>query len=144
MITSKTLRRAMHKMAAKKGDFTLFATFMRSNGLGLWDLVVAAPWLNKERYKAMREVAGLLREAVGKSAISGFAKVVPVDADDPSVQFILTNLPVEDGEIRIKKPDLFDLEFDEAIIFRAKKPAANRNGAARRKAEPVAVGADGT
>jgi hypothetical protein len=45
VIPTGVLRKAMHEIAAKKGDFTLFALFKRADGLGRWDLVVSAPWL---------------------------------------------------------------------------------------------------
>jgi hypothetical protein len=47
-------RRAMHEIAVKKGNFTLFALFMpadaplhRGDDPGTWDLVVSAPWLEE-------------------------------------------------------------------------------------------------
>ena len=51
-----------------------------------------------------------------------FARVHPVPSDDPTVNFIVKNFPVEDGERRIGRNELFGLEMDDAIFLRAKLP----------------------
>lgn len=42
-ISTAKLRRAMRKIAAKQGDFTVFGLVMRADDPGSWDLVVSAP-----------------------------------------------------------------------------------------------------
>ena len=126
MIAASVLRKAMHEIAARKGSFTLFALFMRADAPGTWDLVVSAPWLESGTLKATRKLVALLASSIGTDALQQFARVATVDSDTPAVRFILANLPVDDGELRVRNPDLFGLEIDEAIIFRAKRPDSNR------------------
>lgn len=116
----------MHEIAAKKGDFTLFALFMRADALGAWDLVVSAPWLESGKLKATSELVELLSESIGTEALQHFSRVATVDSDNPAVKFILANLPVEDGELRVRSTELFGLQIEEAVIFRAKKPDPNK------------------
>lgn len=131
MITNATLRKAMQVIAAKKGDFTLFALFMRSDAPGTWDLVVSAPWLEKGRLKATSELVELLSDSIGEGSLHDFSRIATVGKDHPAVRFILANLPVDDGELRVRSTDLFGLQIDEAIIFRARRPSADRNGPAK-------------
>ena len=113
------LRKAMHEITAKKGDFTLFALFRRANGLGGWDLVVAAPWLEAGRLKAIGEVIDLVTKSIGRW-LQHLARVEVVPSDDPTVK-LLASTPVEDGERRLVNTDLFGLQIEEAIILRAKR-----------------------
>ena len=140
MITNATLRKAMHEIATKKGDFVLFAIVMRSDAPGTWDLVVSAPWLEKGQLKATSELVELLSNSIGEEALHYFSRIATVGKDHPTVKFILTNLPVDDGELRVRSTDLFGLQIDEAIIFRAKKPSADRNGQSSKALHPTAAG----
>ena len=126
MIPTSALRDAMHDIAAKKGDFTLFALFRRADALGTWDLVVSAPWIESGKLKATSEFVNLLAESIGTESLKQFARVQTVGEDSPAVKFILTNLPVDDGEFRLQSTALFGLEIEEAIIFRAKRPNAKK------------------
>lgn len=140
MIANSKLRNAMRKIASNKGDFTLFALFMRSDNPGKWDLVVSAPWLEKGQLKATSELVGLLSDSIGDEALHEFSRIATVGRDNPAVKFILENLPVDDGERRVRSTDLFGFQLDEAIIFRAKKPQVGRNGPSNRALHPPAAG----
>ena len=123
MIAVSSLGKAMHEMVAQKGDFTLFALLRRDEPLyGLWDLVVSAPWLNSDTLAATREVADHLAKSIGTKGLQQLARVVVIGDDNPTVKFFLKNVPVDDGERRIQKTDLFGLQIEEGIIFRAKRP----------------------
>ncbi len=54
MIHTAALDKAMDDIAKRKGEFWLFGLFMRADASGIWDLVVAAPWLESGKLKAVR------------------------------------------------------------------------------------------
>ncbi|MBZ5617875.1 MAG: hypothetical protein LAQ69_03950 [Acidobacteriia bacterium] len=137
MITTNALRKAMRDIAAKKGDFTLFALFKRANGIGKWDIVVSAPWLDGS-LKTSRELVDLLAKSIGRKSLPQFARVETVLGHDPTVKFILKTFPIEDGERRIGSNDLFGLEMEDAIILRAKRPESKKP--ARKAPRLTAVG----
>jgi hypothetical protein len=126
VITNASLRRAMRDIAKKKGDFALFAKIRRSDAPGTWDLVVSAPWLEEGKLKATSELVELLSGSVGETSLHEFSRIATIGADHPTVRFMLDNFSVEDGEQRVQSTDLFGLQIDEAIVFRAKKPGARR------------------
>ena len=133
MTATHALRRAMHEIAARKGSFTLFALFMRADAPfmraddpGTWDLVVSAPWLDRGKLKALGELVDLLAKSIGRQALQQFSRVEAVPGNHPSVQFILRDIPVEDGERQVQSTDLFGLEIERGIIFRAWRPAAKK------------------
>lgn len=126
MISTSVLRKAMDEIAARKGDFTLFALFRRADALGMWDLVVSAPWLERGKLKALGELVELLAQSIGKESIRQFSRVETVPSNNPTVKFILDNIPVTDGERHLRSTDLFGLQIREAVIFRAKRPGRNK------------------
>lgn len=125
MIAIGSLRKAMHEIAAKKGDFTLFGLVMRSDAPGTWDLVVSAPWLEKGKLKSTSELVGLLTDSIGEQALRYFSRIQTVSGDDPALKAVLATFSVDDGEVRVQRSNLFGLEIDDAIILRAKKPGAH-------------------
>jgi hypothetical protein len=138
VIATGALRNAMHEIAAQKGEFTLFAVFRRADALGMWDLLVSAPWLESGNLKALGELVDLLAKSMGRDSLSQFARVETIPSDNRTVQFILDSIPVDDGERRIHGTDLFDLQIEEAIIFRAKRP--NRKRPAHQELPAAGVG----
>jgi len=126
VIPTSALRKAMHEIASQKGDFTLFALFRRADSPGTWDLIVSAPWLESGKLKALGELVDLLAKSLGRDSLSQFSRVETVPSNNPTVEFILDSVPVDDGERHIQSTDLFDLQIEEAIILRAKRPSHSR------------------
>lgn len=137
MNVARAYRKAMLDIAAKKGDFTLFALFMRASGVGKWDLYVSAPWLD-DRLETTRKLVDLVVKSIGRKSLLELAGVKTVFPHDPTVKFIIKNFPVEDGERRLESPqELFGLEMAEGIILRAKQP--ERKKPARKATRPTAA-----
>jgi hypothetical protein len=123
MIAVGGIHKAMREIAAQKGDFTLFALLRRSEPLyGMWDLVVAAPWLKGGTLARTKQMADLLSRSIGTKGLQQLARIVVVSDDNPTVKFFLKNVPVEDGERAIQSTDLFGMQIEEAIVMRAKRP----------------------
>ena len=128
MINTNVLRKAMREIAANRGNFTLFALLMRADGPGAWDLVVSAPWLEGGKLRATSEFVRLLAQSIGEESLQQFSRVLALNSADAPLKFILENIPVEDGEIRIENTDLLGMQIKEGIILRSMKPKPQRSG----------------
>jgi hypothetical protein len=145
VIAIRDLRKAMHELAARKGNFTLFAVFMpvgaplmAAGDPGTWDLVVAAPWLEGNTLKALQELLPLLQKSLGRKALGQFSSIQVVPANDPRIRFILKAFPVEDGELQIQNTDLLGKLIERGVIFRSWRPHTKKP--AKKKLQPVAAG----
>lgn len=123
MIPTYKLRKAMREIAERKGEFSVFGLFMRSDAPGTWDLVVAAPWLEKGRLKELSEFTQLLAQSIGENSLREFARIVTVNELDPKLKAIIAALSVDDGQIRIQSSDLIPFNIEDAIILRSKHAA---------------------
>jgi len=123
MISTNKLRKAMQEIAAKKGDFALFGLFMRADAPGTWDLVVSAPWLEQGNLKALRKFSELLSNEIGEQSLRQFSHIVTLKPSDPAVAAVVSAFPIDDGELRVQRSNLFGLDIEDAIIMRAKKAA---------------------
>jgi hypothetical protein len=127
MIDTNLLRKAMNEVAAKKGEFTLFALLKRPDAFGDWDLVVSAPWLGSGGLKVTREFVRMLTRSIGEAFLQQLSRVVALANDEPRVKFIRENLWYEkkEGELRVQSTDLLGLQIEEAIILRAERLRPN-------------------
>lgn len=117
------LREAMRQITAQKGPFTLFGVFMRSEPSGACDLVVAAPWLERGKLKAVGELTQMLAEHAGEDVLRQFSSVQTVEEGNPALDAVLSAVQVDDGQVRIQRSHFFGLEIEDAVIFRASRAA---------------------
>ena len=114
------------------------APFARADAPGTWDLVVSAPWLEGSKLKATKQLMDLLAKTIGRKSVQEFSRIETVPVDDPTIQFILRSVPVEDGERYIQSTDLLGMQIEKAIIFRAWQPGPKKP--ARKELHPATAG----
>lgn len=119
MIDIEKFRRAMRRIAAKKGPFVLFALFRRENAPDGWDLVVSSPWLKEGRLKQLAEFADELKEIIGERQLRELARIVTIKGDDPGLKEVLQEIQIEDGVVEVRESMFFDLRIRQAIFLRA-------------------------
>jgi len=76
MIETEKLQKFMKQVEARKGRFTLFGLFLREDSPGLWDLVLAAPWLENEKLKALGDLVQKMSETFGQDEVMTFSRIV--------------------------------------------------------------------
>ena len=127
MIATSKLRKAMHEIAAKKGEeFSFFGLFQRADACGTWDLVASAWWLADGRLETLEEFHKLVIASLGRVTSREIGRLVRLRPDDANLRAVVSEYPVEDGEVRVKRECLFGLEIDDAIILQARKATARR------------------
>lgn len=121
-VDREKLRQLMREVAAERGEFTLFGLFLRAEAPDKWDLVVAAPWLEEGKLKALGEFVEKLSAAIGEQQLLSLSRVITVKHDDPSLEAILRAVEDDDSDVELSDCDFFGLRIDHAYIFRAKRP----------------------
>ena len=124
MIQTEKLRRFMKQVEARKGRFTLFGVFMREDSPAQWDLVLAAPWLENGKLKALGEFVEQMSKAFGQDEVMSFSRIVTLNHDDPSLHAILSESASLKKPLEKQGHDLFGLPIEHAVILRAAQPKA--------------------
>jgi hypothetical protein len=77
------------EIASEKGELSLLGLFKRESGIGNWDFVVAAQWINrKSRTADLPYLVGKLQGALQPSEMASIAVVVPLHSSVPFVQWV--------------------------------------------------------
>jgi hypothetical protein len=66
----------------EKGEFVLFALFLRENAnFDRWDLVVSAPWIQEDFGGALGYLADKIKEEAGVEVLHRLARIAPINPD---------------------------------------------------------------
>lgn len=112
------------ELSAKKGDFALFALFMRGELPDRWDLIVSAPWLPENRQAAVNYLVNEIKSQLGVDALITLSQIAVFDSQHVSVQDFNRTIQVEHGDLEIRDRYLFGLPIRLAHIITSKRPAA--------------------
>jgi hypothetical protein len=112
------------RIAEEKGDFTLFALFLREDVPDRWDLIVSAPWVGSDRDAALNYFVSEIRSFLGVEDLTMLSRIVIADPNDPAVQALNRAIKVEHGSAEVRDSNFFGLPIKHAYIITSKLPSA--------------------
>ena len=112
------------EIAQEKGDFTLFALFMREDVPDRWDLIVSAPWVGEDKRGAVDYLVGQIKSRLDAGVLTHLSRIVPVDPQDAAVQDLNRAIQVEHGNVEVNDSNFFGLAIKRAHIITSKSPPA--------------------
>ena len=113
-----------HEVSSEKGDFALFALFLREDVQDRWDLVASASWIEVNKKKALDYLAKRLQSHLPHlqpQELLNISRIVFVDEDNPALQAIRRAMRVEGGITEVKDSNFFGLQIKHAYIITSKK-----------------------
>jgi len=125
MIKHDKLIALLNEMTAEKGEFTLFGLFLREEAPNLWDLVVAGPWIEKNRSKALSYIVEKVKSHLTFLELLSLSKVVILESGNPLLHAILDAIPPGQEQIEWQNVTFINLELARAYIFKARRPEEN-------------------
>jgi len=113
------------EVAAVKGDFTLFALFLREDVPDRWDLIVAAPWVGGDKEESVNFLIDQIKQRLGEQELTNLSRIVLADPDDVSVANFNRAIRVEHGPpIEVVDSNFFGMPIKHAYIITSKRPQA--------------------
>jgi len=111
------------EVAQEKGDFTLFALFMREDVPDRWDLIASAPWVGEDKQAAVSYLVGQIKSRLGEQDLTHLSRIVLVDPEDAAVQSLNRAIHVEHGNVEVRDSNFFGLAVRHAQIITSKRPS---------------------
>ncbi len=112
------------RIAEEKGDFALFALFMREDSPDRWDLIVSAPWTGDDKQSAVNYFVSQIKSSLGEQGLTNLSRIVVVDPQDAAVQALNRAIQIEHGRVEVKDSDFFGLAVKHAYIITSKRSPA--------------------
>jgi len=117
---AEKLRGLEQALAEEKGPFNLFALFLREGAPGVWDLVVAAEWIDDEdQDQALIGLSKRVRAYLRPDEIMKISRVVIVETANPGVKDIAATVPVRHGLAEVANRSFFGLEIKHGFVVTA-------------------------
>ena len=119
------------KASAEKGDFALFALFVREDTPNQKDLVVSAAWLEEDKRAALRYLTGQLYALLDLPEILSLSGVILVDRDNPGMAEIHEAVSVEHGMVELVNERFFGSDMERAYIITSGQDGSMKEDARR-------------
>ena len=114
---AEKLRDLEQKIAEEKGNFLLFALFLREDAPDVWDLLVSASWIAKNKSDSLKYIAEKANEFLTPDEILKLSRIVIIEQDNPGLVALQRTMTVEHGMAEIKDSTLFGLQIKHAYLI---------------------------
>lgn len=114
---AEKLRGLEQKIADEKGPFNLFALFLREGAPNVWDLVVAAEWIDLDQSEALVDISQRVSAYLLPEEIVRIARVVIVDRSNPEVGAIAAAVSGSRDIVEVSNRTFFDLAMKRGFII---------------------------
>ncbi|MEK8021098.1 MAG: hypothetical protein VSS75_029860, partial [Candidatus Parabeggiatoa sp.] len=102
-------------LARQKGDFRLFALFLRDGSPGKWDVLVSANWIDANKQQALKVIIEQLTTQLDKDELMSLSRVVVIKKDNEGLPAINQFMPVKNGMTEIHHKNFFGLDIEQAF-----------------------------
>lgn len=109
------------EVSDEKGEFSLFALFLREDAEESWDLLVSAPWIENNKEESLKYIANKVQEKLSSDEIVKISRIVIIDDKNPALSAIQKAMHVEHGLAEIKDSVFFGLPVKHAFLITSKR-----------------------
>ena len=119
------------EVSEEKGAFNLFALFLRVDEQDLWDVVVAAPWIELDQKLALQYLGKRLQRELTTDQLMQLSHIAIIDANNPGLPAVTQTVNVEHGLVEMHNQEFFGHTIKHAyfitsqpLIAKELRPAA--------------------
>lgn len=139
----KNLQKIERSLSAEKGMFNLFALFLLEAGTaGKWDLLVAAPWMDKNKGVALKRVATKVQKTLSKQQLLKLSRIIIIDQDNPGLADLQRAVHAEHSDMELKDRNFFGLDVRHAHVITCRRTEAARKAVRARRNDSAKRGRD--
>ncbi|MFA5188913.1 MAG: hypothetical protein WC460_06125 [Patescibacteria group bacterium] len=116
----KKFQKIEQELSQEKGEFELFALFQTDFSINKWDVVIAAPWIIKNKNIALYLIVEKIKKELKENLIK-LSKVVLIDENNLALKAVQQAVHTEHNSVEILNSNFFGLQIKHAFIITSKK-----------------------
>jgi len=116
-----TLQNVERSLSDERGAFNLFALFQREDAPATWDLLIAAPWIEKDKAGALRRVSTELQTSLDQDELLKLSRVVIIDQSNPALKAFQRAIHVEHSDREVRDSNFFGQQIRHAHIITSRQ-----------------------
>ena len=108
------------EISKEKGQFHLFALFLREDSEDKWDLLVAAPWIDENKTDAIKHISSVVQKALNENELLKITRVVIIDDTNRDLRAVHRAIDIEHGSAEINNCNFFGHIIKHAYLITSK------------------------
>ena len=103
--------------SSEKGNYNLFALFLREDSPNRWDILVSADWIDGDKDQALKYIAQKIQSSLSPNELLLVSRIVIIEEDNPALPAFLGTIGVKHGNIEIKDSSFNGLEIKHGFLI---------------------------
>jgi len=108
----------------EKGDYNLFALFLREESFNKWDILVSANWIDKNKEEALKYLAQKIQKEFTGEELAQISRIVIIEKENSDLPALQQAINTEHGTAEIKDSNFFGLQIKHAFLITSKNRQA--------------------
>lgn len=104
-------------LARQKGEFRLFALFLRDGSPGKWDVLVSANWIDANKQQALKVIIEQLTTKLNKDELMSLSRVVVIKKDNEGLSATNQFMLATNGITETYDKNFFGLDIKQAFFI---------------------------
>jgi len=125
--TIEKLASLEHDIASEKGEFSLFALFLREDTDDKWDLLASAPWLEADKRESLEYLVNQLRARLDTQELLSLSRIVLLEKGNPVLEAIHKAIKVRHGMAEVGDSISFGVPIKHAYIITSAREKSPRS-----------------
>lgn len=107
-----------------KGEYDLFALFLREDSSNKWDILVSANWINNNKEEALKYLAQKIQSSLTQNELLQISRIVIIEETNPALPALQQVASIEHGAAEIKDSNFFGLPIKHAFLITSRRRQA--------------------
>jgi len=108
-------------LSESKGQFELFALFLREDSPDKWDLLISADWARADKKTSINRIIKEIKKVLSDHELLMLSRIIILDKDEEVVKAIHQAVKVEHGLAEITDTNFFGLSIKHAYLITSQK-----------------------
>jgi hypothetical protein len=104
------------EISEEKGDFNLFALFLREDTQDKWDIIVSAPWAKKNEQDALKYLSDKIVPRLSSAELLLLSRIIILETNNQAVKALNKGISQTHGISEIKNSNFLGLQIKHAYI----------------------------
>lgn len=130
---AEKLQKVEKSLSESKGQFELFALFLREDSPNKWDLLISAEWARADKKASINIIIQEIRKVLTDQDMLMLSRIIILDKDDEALKAIHQAMRVEHGLAEITESNFFGVAIKHAYLITSQREIHNKTDSANVK-----------
>ncbi len=129
---AEKLQKVEKSLSESKGQFELFALFLREDSPNKWDLLISADWARADKKDSINIIIQEIRKVLTDQDLLMLSRIIILDKDDAALKAIHQAMRVEHGLAETSDSNFYGLAIKHAYLISSPREVHNKANFASR------------